>query len=156
AACTPMTYQLQALYQLWDQPTPTLYDPVAVALCFTQEHCTMEAMNLQVDDKGFTLAVKGEPRALVATAIKQDSLLKGYIDRVGASQPVLPKEPANVSKLIPRTGLPNRVHCFEDYETDIEKQWWMSGKAEKANVPPGGGKRACRGVLTQDFDDLQG
>jgi hypothetical protein len=31
----------------------------------------------------------------------------------------------------------------------------MSGKAETANVPPGS-RRACRGVLTQDFDDLQG
>ena len=31
----------------------------------------------------------------------------------------------------------------------------MSGKAETKNVPPGS-SRACRGVLTQDFDDLQG
>jgi hypothetical protein len=31
----------------------------------------------------------------------------------------------------------------------------MSGKAETANVPPGS-SRACRGVLTQDFDDRMG
>src|SRR5262249_48657644 len=66
------------------------------------------------------------------------------------------KPPGNPSKLIARAGMPNRVHCFEDYETDIERRWWMSGKAETADVPPGGGRRACRGVLTQDFDDRQG
>ena len=31
----------------------------------------------------------------------------------------------------------------------------MCGKAETKDVPPGG-PRACRGVLTQDFDDRQG
>jgi hypothetical protein len=31
----------------------------------------------------------------------------------------------------------------------------MSGKPETRDVPPGS-RRACRGVLTQDFDDLQG
>jgi hypothetical protein len=78
-----------------------------------------------------------------------------YNRRVSAGEAVLPKEPANRSALVERGGFPNRVHCFEDYETDIEKRWWMSGKAETADVPPANA-RACRGVLTQDFDDLQG
>jgi hypothetical protein len=51
--------------------------------------------------------------------------------------------------------MPHRVHVAEDYETDIERRWWMAGKAETKNVPPGS-KRACRGVLTHDFDDLLG
>ena len=155
AACTPLTMQVQSLYQLWDAPTPTLFDPVAVALCVTEKFCTMEDLHLEVDDKGFTRIGKGKPNARVATAVKGDDFLKWYVDRVSAGEPVLPKPPGNRSMLIERTGMPNRVHCFEDYETDIEKRWWMSGKAESKNVPPGS-KRACRGVLTQDFDDLQG
>jgi inosine-uridine nucleoside N-ribohydrolase len=155
AACTPLTFQVQALYQLWDKPTPTLYDPVAVALAFTEKFCTMEELCLEVDEKGFTRAGKGKANARVAMAVKGDEFLKWYVERVASGKEVLPKVPGNVSSLVPRGGMPNRVHCFEDYETDIEKRWWMSGKAETANVPPGS-RRACRGVLTQDFDDLQG
>jgi hypothetical protein len=44
---------------------------------------------------------------------------------------------------------------FEDFETDIERRWWLCGKLETANVPPGS-RRACRGVLTNDFDDRMG
>jgi hypothetical protein len=43
----------------------------------------------------------------------------------------------------------------EDYETDIEKRWWMAGKLETVNVPPGS-RRACRGTLANDFDDKMG
>ena len=31
AAGTPLTFQVQNLYELWDKETPTLFDPVAVA-----------------------------------------------------------------------------------------------------------------------------
>ncbi len=155
-ACTPLTFQVQALYQLWDKPTPILFDPVAVALGFTEKFCTMENLRLEVDDKGLTAVTKGKSNARVATAIKGDEFLKWYVERVGAGKAVLPKSPENRSEVIARDGMPNRVHCFEDYETDIEKRWWMSGKAETKDLPAGGGKRACRGVLTQDFDDLQG
>jgi inosine-uridine nucleoside N-ribohydrolase len=155
AACTPLTMQVQALYQLWDQPTPTLFDPVAVALVFTEKMCTMEDLHLEVDDQGFTPVGKGKANARVATAVKRDDFLKWYVERLSAGEAALPKAPANLSTLIPQGGMPNRVHCFEDYETDIEKRWWMSGKLETANVSPGRG-RACRGILTQDFDDLQG
>jgi inosine-uridine nucleoside N-ribohydrolase len=156
AACTPLSFQVQALYQLWDKPTPILFDPVAVALSFTEKCCTMADLRLEVDDKGFTRVTDGKPNAHVATAIHGDEFLKWYVERVAAGKAVLPKPPGNRSGAVARDGLPNRVHCFEDYETDIEKRWWMSGKPEARDVPPGGGKRACRGVLTQDFDDLQG
>jgi hypothetical protein len=62
----------------------------------------------------------------------------------------------NETKMTPRLDrMPGQVHVFEDFETDIEKRWWLSGRIETANVPPGS-KRALRGVLTQDFDDRQG
>jgi inosine-uridine nucleoside N-ribohydrolase len=153
---TALTYQLQALYQLWDQPTPILRDPVAVALCFDERHCKMEDLALEVDDHGDMHIGKGKPNARVATSIRGEEFLKWYVDRVASfGKPVPPRPPGNVSALVPRGGMPNLVHAVEDYETDIEKRWWMCGKLETANVPPGS-RRACRGVLTQDFDDLQG
>lgn len=61
----------------------------------------------------------------------------------------------NVSKAVAPGRMPNRVHVVEDYETDIEKRWWMAGRLETANLPPGS-RRACRGTLARDFDDKMG
>jgi hypothetical protein len=51
--------------------------------------------------------------------------------------------------------MPNRVHVAKDYDNDIERFWWMSGKPELKNLPPNS-RRACRGTITHDFDDLLG
>jgi dienelactone hydrolase len=57
----------------------------------------------------------------------------------------------NPSALVPRGGLPARVHVAEDFETDIERRWWLAGRVE-----PGFGGRVCRGTLANDFDDKMG
>jgi hypothetical protein len=129
---------------------------VAVSLCVTERFCKMEDLRLEVDDKGFTRISPGKPNARVATSIQKDDYLNWFVERFTSGQQKSPqKEPVNVAKLIPCGPMPNRVHVAEDYETDIEKRWWMSGKAETANLPPGS-KRANRGVLTQDFDGKMG
>ena len=156
-AGTHLNYHVQALYQLWDQKSaPILFDPVAVTLCVTERFCKMEDLHLEVDDKGFTRIGKGKPNARVASSIQSDEYLKWFIDRfvaVKEEQPeIVLKDSANI---VPRKGMPNRVHVIEDYETDSEKRWWLSGKAEAVNVPPGS-KRANRAVLTQDFDGQMG
>jgi hypothetical protein len=156
-AGTPLNHHVQALHQLWDQKdAPVLYDPVAVALAITERFCKMENLHLEVDERGFTRIGKGKPNARVATGIRGEEFLKWFVDRFDAvTQEPPPLAPVNVAKAMPRRRMPNRVHVFEDYETDIEKRWWISGKVETANVPPGS-KRACRAVLTQDFDDQMG
>ena len=158
-AGTPLTNQLHALYQLWGTRDPILFDPVAVTLCFTEKFCTMEDMRLTVDGKGMTRIVKGKPNARVATAIRRDEFIKWYVDRLvppATKATPLPKLPrTNVTKPVARGNMPNRVHVIEDYETDIERRWWLCGQLETEDVPPGS-KRACRGVLTNDFDDLMG
>jgi inosine-uridine nucleoside N-ribohydrolase len=156
AAATPLTNQLRALHQLWDKPTPVLFDPVAVALCFEEKFCTLEDLRLEVDDKGITRVVKGKPNARVAMSIRRDEFLKWCLTRLAAGKPApRPTKPTNVSAPVPQGNMPNRIHVIEDFETDIERRWWMCGKLETKNVPPGS-TRACRGVLTIDFDDLQG
>jgi inosine-uridine nucleoside N-ribohydrolase len=156
-AGTPLTNQLHALYQLWDKKTPILFDPVAVTLCFTEKFCTMEDMRLEVDDKGVTRIVRGKPNARVATATRQDDFVQWYVDRLASGKPIpLPKLPrTNAAKPVERGGMPNLVHVIEDYETDIERRWWLCGKLETKDVPLGS-KRACRAVLTNDFDDRMG
>jgi len=74
---------------------------------------------------------------------------------------VLAAEPSNVVRPIDPNGLPVRVHVFEDYETDIEKRWWMRGEAVEDEVPPSlsasiPNRRSCRATKTKDFDDKMG
>jgi purine nucleosidase len=81
-AATPMTEQVRMLYELWGERTPTLYDPVAVALCFEERFCTMEELRLEVNAKGQTSIAKGTANARVATAIQREDFLKWYVDRL--------------------------------------------------------------------------
>lgn len=158
-AASLLTLSVQALVQLWqEKEVPILYDPVAVTLVYTEKFCTMEKLHLAVDDKGFTKIEPGKPaNASVATSIKKDEFLDWLVDRLAKAYPQsLPSgRIVNEAKMVERGKMPNRVHAFEDFETDIEKRWWLSGRLETANVPPGS-RRACRATLTQDFDDRQG
>jgi inosine-uridine nucleoside N-ribohydrolase len=85
-ARTKLTEPLHQLYKLWEQPTPTLYDPVAVTLCFDERFCTMEELRLAVDDKGMTVAVEGKANARVAMTIRGDEFLAWYVDRVASAK----------------------------------------------------------------------
>jgi len=67
----------------------------------------------------------------------------------------------NLSKPLTDNRLPRRVHVFEDYETDIERRWWLSGRIEKKNVPPSTSqsvpnRRCCRATRTKNFDAKMG
>ncbi|MCI0638592.1 MAG: nucleoside hydrolase [Gemmataceae bacterium] len=154
----PLNQELHALYQLWEETDPILFDPLAVTLAFTERFCRMEELCLAVDDKGFTRLVDGKPNARVALATKREEFLKWCAARL--STPGEKYQPhtiplTNLVKPVAKRKFPDRVHVIEDYETDIERRWWLAGKEETKNVPPGDG-RACRGVWTNDFDDRQG
>jgi hypothetical protein len=69
--------------------------------------------------------------------------------------------PRNVAHPVPQGPLPLRVHVYEDYETDIEKRWWLRGVLETNNIPPALSAsvpncRACRATQSKDFDDKMG
>src|SRR5262249_5984628 len=89
-AGTPLGNQLLALFQLWDKPTPTLFDPVAVALCFDERWCKMEELHLDVDDRGMTRLGEGRPNARVATSIRRDDFLRWFAGRVAPAKPLPP------------------------------------------------------------------
>ncbi len=150
---TPLNTQLHALYQLWDRPTPTLFDPLAAAVCIDERLCKFEEMRLDVDDKGVTKKVDGKPNARVATAVEREKFLDWFTARLTPAKPTAPimLRETNPSRPVERGNFPNKVHVIEDYRTDIERRWWLCGKLAEQD-----GKRCCRGVLSNDFDEQQG
>src|SRR5205807_7304879 len=119
SAHTPLTWQVQNLYELWDKETPILFDPVAVTAAFDDRFLKMKDLRLDVDEKGMTVVKDGPANTRVATAIGADEFVTWYVDRVRAhGKESLPKPPGNPSKLIEPGNVPARVHTFEDYETD--------------------------------------
>jgi inosine-uridine nucleoside N-ribohydrolase len=79
---SPLTDQLTLLYHQWvahtdnHSPNPTLFDPVAVTYAIHPELCPAKPLRIEVDDKGFTKPVKGEPNAQVC--LQSDE--KGFLD----------------------------------------------------------------------------
>jgi len=83
AHSTPLAGALKALYALWNQPTPTLFDPMAVALIFDPGLCKTKPMAIQVDDHGMTRPVEGKPaNAVVALETDPTRFIDFYMSRV--------------------------------------------------------------------------
>jgi purine nucleosidase len=80
-AGNPTTDQLTLLYHQWvantpnHSPTPTLFDPVAAAYTFHPELCPMTPMRIEVDDKGLTRRVDGQPNAQVCLKSDEKTFL---------------------------------------------------------------------------------
>jgi purine nucleosidase len=85
---SPLTDQLTLLYHQWmdhaegHSPTPTLFDPVAVTYSFRPDLCPANPMRIEVDDKGFTRRVPGEPNAEVCMKSDERGFLKLLVDRL--------------------------------------------------------------------------
>jgi inosine-uridine nucleoside N-ribohydrolase len=163
---TALCWHLRALYELWGKETPTLFDPVAVTLALNESFCQMEDLRIEVDNEGFTREVRGPANCRVAMATRSDEYLDWYVRRIvawrgsigsegPAAQPPGESKPINPVQPAARGGLPYRIHVAEDYETDIERRWWLAGRLVNDEVRPGSA-RACRGVLCRDFDDQMG
>ncbi len=80
---TPLTNSLTILYELWNQSTPTLFDPMAVAMVLDPSLCETEPLAVEVDANGFTRAAEGKPpNAQVALHTKPSSFFDFYLKRV--------------------------------------------------------------------------
>ena len=80
---TPITDALDGLYQEWtyatNNPTPTLYDAMAVAAAIQPDLCPTRPMHIVVDDKGYTRATAGAPNANVCLESNSDRFFHFYI-----------------------------------------------------------------------------
>ncbi len=80
---TPMTDALAVLYNLWHQRTPTLFDPMAVAMVINPDLCQTSPLHIGVDSKGFTRAVNSQPpNATVALHTDPAKFFEFYLARV--------------------------------------------------------------------------
>jgi len=80
---TPTTNALTLLYHLWNQETPTLFDPMAVALIIDPSLCELKDLGIEVDAQGFTRVVEGKAaNATVALHTDPKRFFEFYLRRV--------------------------------------------------------------------------
>ena len=85
---SPLTTQLKELYQEWGQPTPTLFDPMAVAYAAQPELCPTTALHITVDDKGFTRPSPGAPNAQACLKSDPQTFFPFLMGRLMSTAPV--------------------------------------------------------------------
>jgi inosine-uridine nucleoside N-ribohydrolase len=83
---TPTTDALLSLYAEWSastgNPTPTLFDAMAVAAAIDPALCPTQPMHIEIDDKGFTRPVEGAPNAQVCLDSDSDRFFHFYIPAI--------------------------------------------------------------------------
>ena len=80
---TPTTNALTLLYHLWNQETPTLFDPMAVAMLIDPTLCETEPMLIGVDKEGFTRLEAGmKSNAVVGLRTDPKRFFDFYLGRV--------------------------------------------------------------------------
>ncbi len=80
---TPITNDLTLLYHLWNNETPVLFDPMAVALVIDPTLCDVKSLAITVDNEGFTRRTAGKPaNAAVALHTDPARFFKFYLGRV--------------------------------------------------------------------------
>ena len=78
-----MTDGLAILYNLWNQRTPTLFDPMAVAMVIDPSLCQTKPLSVQIDANGFThVADSQPPNATVALQTDPAKFFEFYLGRV--------------------------------------------------------------------------
>ena len=84
---TPVTNDLTLLYHLWNNETPTLFDPMAVALLLDPSLCETKPMAIEVDNEGFTREASGKPaNATVALHTDPARFFQFYLNRVAPAK----------------------------------------------------------------------
>lgn len=74
---SPLTNALSALYVLWGNETPTLFDPVAIGMIMYPELFKTKKIHTYVDDKGFTrIDETMPPNAEIGIGIDTNEFLK--------------------------------------------------------------------------------
>ena len=83
ARFTPLTDTLTVLYHLWGKETPTLFDPMAVAMIILPSLCETKELAIEVDSKGYTRVAEGRPpNTTVALRTRPAKFFNFYLGRV--------------------------------------------------------------------------
>jgi inosine-uridine nucleoside N-ribohydrolase len=80
---TALTNALTILYHLWGNETPTLFDPMAVAMLIDSSMCETQRLAIEVDGQGFTRVAEGKPaNATVGMQTNPARFFQLYLSRV--------------------------------------------------------------------------
>jgi inosine-uridine nucleoside N-ribohydrolase len=80
---TPLTNALTILYHLWGSETPTLFDPMAVAMLIDSSMCETKQLAIKVDTQGFTRVAPSKPaNATVGMHSDPARFFQFYLSRV--------------------------------------------------------------------------
>jgi purine nucleosidase len=82
AAGTPITNALAALYYQWGQPTPTLFDAMAVAYAIDPKLCPVESIHVTVDNAGYTRVGSGAANASACLASDSEQFFRFLLPRL--------------------------------------------------------------------------
>jgi len=83
AACgLPLPQAMRGLLEVWPSTTPTLFDPMAVAMVIEPEVCDYELVCVTVDDEGLTVECDGEPTCLLAVRPRIDRFFELLMSRL--------------------------------------------------------------------------
>jgi purine nucleosidase len=81
-----MSDALALLYAQWtastQNPTPTLFDAMAVAAAIDPSLCPTQPMDIEVDDRGYTRVTKGKPNANVCLDSHSDLFFHFYLPTI--------------------------------------------------------------------------
>lgn len=131
---------IHSLYRLFDTGTP-----LAHAL-----HSLYELSSLELP----SLAGARKVAAVGGVKLTEDELIElvaAYKAHNDVPDRVL-NPVRNQSHPVESGAFPPRVHAIENYQTDIERHRWLSGKAIETNE----GQFYCEGRLTRNFDGKMG
>lgn len=82
---SPLTDQLDLLYKEWGQPTPTLFDAMAVAYAIDPALCPTTPLHLSIDDRGMTIPGAGAANAQVCLNSSSEAFFHFYLTRLLAA-----------------------------------------------------------------------
>ena len=77
-----LLYHQWRLLNSWGQITPTLFDVVPVVWMVEPAACPLEPLRIDVDARGYTRPVAGEPNVQVCLTLAEDSAQRVIMDRL--------------------------------------------------------------------------
>ena len=79
---SPLTDGLHSLYQLWDQDTPILYDPVPLGMVLWPDLFRTQLAHVRVTDEGYTVIEEDlPPNSHVGISIRKEEFLRRLVER---------------------------------------------------------------------------
>lgn len=85
---TPLTNALSTLYYQWGQPTPTLFDAMAVAYVLEPSLCPTTPLHITVEKDGSTSESAGAPNANACLASDSDQFFRFLLPRLAKPFPL--------------------------------------------------------------------